>query len=116
MRISTPRRTGARFRPRDLPAVDAAEFVRAAVGQRNPGFEIEFVVAAPAEQVQRVIGSYATIADDAGAARVHMHSDNLDWPAMAIAVCNADVTVVSPPELVDHVRTWAATLDRVTRS
>ena len=35
---------------------------------------------------------------------------------MAIAVCEADVTVVSPPELVEHVRAWARTLDRVTRS
>jgi hypothetical protein len=32
---------------------------------------------------------------------------------MALAVLGVDAEVVSPPELVDHIRGWSRSLDRV---
>lgn len=112
-RITGPTRTGVRFRPRELPAADAAAYVLASVGQRTPGFAIEFRVEAPIERVRTAIGQYAQLSSDGAVTVVHMQADTLDWAAMAIAVLDAPVTVVHPPELVDHVATWARTLSGV---
>jgi predicted DNA-binding transcriptional regulator YafY len=43
-----------------------------------------------------------------------MKSDSLDWPTMALGGLGADFTVLSPPELLDHVRSWARTFSRAT--
>lgn len=112
-RITAPSQTGARFRPRDLPAEDAAAYVLASVGRRNPGYAIELRVQAPIEQVRTAIGRWARLETDGEATVVHMQADTLDWAAMAIAVLGADVTVVQPPELVDHVAGWVRNLNRV---
>jgi predicted DNA-binding transcriptional regulator YafY len=55
-------------------------------------------------------------ADDAGdgRCRLTMRVDSLDWPAMLLGAIGADFEVVSPPELLDHVRGWARTFDRAT--
>src|SRR5690606_22500345 len=47
-RIDAPRRTGARFLPRTLPAADAAEFVRASTDQAL-GWDVEVLISAPAD-------------------------------------------------------------------
>ncbi len=112
-RIAVPEPTGQRFRPRDLPAEDAAAYVRAAVGQRTPGHSIELLVDAPAERVRARIGRWARLEETPGGTVVRMEADTLDWPAMAIAVLDADVTVIEPAELLDHVARWAENLGRV---
>lgn len=112
-RISGPSRTGMRFRPRELPAEDAAAYVLASVGQRAPGYSIEFRVEAPMETVRSAIGRYARLSADGAVTVVRMQADTLDWAAMAIAVLGAPVTVAEPPELVEHVAGWARTLGAV---
>jgi len=49
-----------------------------------------------------------------GRCRLTMRADSLDWPAMLLGSLGADFEVVSPPELLDHVRRWARTFDRAT--
>src|SRR3712207_8234644 len=44
--------------------------------------------------------------DGPGRSRVHMAADGLDWPAFAIGTLGADVTVVSPPELLYLLHEW----------
>jgi predicted DNA-binding transcriptional regulator YafY len=114
-RISGPRTTGVRFRPRALPAADAADFVRASVDQVPTGWAIEVLVAAPTARVQAMVDRWGT-AEDAGdgRCRLRMRSDSLDWPAMLLGAVGADFEVVSPPELLDHVHGWARTFDRAT--
>ncbi len=113
-RISAPSSTGVRFRPRELPTADAAAYVRAAFGgQRAPLHRIEFRVAAPVEHVRAAIGRYARIEADGASTLVRMEVDSLDWPAMAIAVLDAEVTVVEPAELVTHAARWARNLTAV---
>ncbi|GAA1080293.1 helix-turn-helix transcriptional regulator [Tsukamurella spumae] len=111
-RMGAPSRTGVRFRPRELPAEDAAAYVRSSVA-RTPSRRIEFLVDAPEERVRAAIGPYAHIESDGAATVVRMETESLDWPAMAIAVLGAPVTVVEPPELVEHVARWAENLGRV---
>lgn len=99
--------TGTRFRPRDLPAPDAAAFVRAGVGSARAVFEVEAVVEAPAGRVRERMGRWATV-EDIGATRcrLRMTADSLDWPTMALGATGADFRVVSPPELLAHLHDW----------
>jgi predicted DNA-binding transcriptional regulator YafY len=112
-RLSGPHRTGARFRPRELPAEDAAAFVKAAVDQRAAGYDVEVQVAAPVETVRRVIGRWARVEEHGDGSVFRMQTDSLDWAAMTVGVLGADATVVSPPELVTHLAGWARTFGRV---
>ncbi|HYH30764.1 MAG TPA: YafY family protein [Pseudonocardia sp.] len=109
------RRTGARFRPRELPAEDAAAFVRAGVDQAQAWLSVEVRIDAPADTVRAKLGRWADVDDDGpGRCVLRMRADSLDWPAMALGAVGADVEVITPPELLDHLRGWARTFDRAT--
>ena len=106
--IGVPRPTGARFRPRALPAADAAEFVRTNANT-SPGMrQITAVIDAPAEVVRERIGRWATIAEDgSGRCLVTMTpGEQLDWPVIALGVAGADFRVIDSPELTERVRDW----------
>jgi predicted DNA-binding transcriptional regulator YafY len=107
-----------RFLPRQLPAVDAAAFVRA-------GFEnlpaaprpIEALVHAPAASVRPSVGPWATVEEvDELTCRLRMSVENLDWPALALGAAGAEFEVIQPPELIDHLRDWARRFTRATTS
>lgn len=109
-----PRPTGARFRPRTLPAEDAAEFVRRNI--TAPGArQVTVIIEAPSAVIRQRIGKWAEIAEEGPArCRVTMTSENLDWPAIALGVAGADFQVIDPPELTEHIRDWAARFTRAT--
>jgi predicted DNA-binding transcriptional regulator YafY len=112
-RLAEPRSTGARFAPRPLPADDPEAFVRAGIGVRMAAYDVEVVVAAPADDVRRRIGQWATVDDlGAGRCRVRMEPDDLSWPAMALGTVGAEFTVVSPPELCELLANWGARFGR----
>jgi predicted DNA-binding transcriptional regulator YafY len=68
-------------------------------------YAVEAVVEAPAGVVRSRISRWATVEDDGPArCRVLIDADNLDWPATALAMTGAGFTVLSPPELRDHLR------------
>jgi len=106
-RLTAPRGTGTRFRPRTLPAADAAAFVRAGVDSVITAYDVEVLIQAPAAAVRQRIGLWAAVEDiDATSCRVRMTADSLDWPVMALGAVGAGFQVVSPPELLDRVRDW----------
>jgi len=112
-RLSGPEGTGARFRPRELPAADAAAFVRAGIDSVQAGYEVEVLVDAPAAAVRERIGRWSTVEEaGAGRSRVRMTTDSLDWPVMALGAVGADFDVISPPELADQVRDWGRRFSR----
>jgi predicted DNA-binding transcriptional regulator YafY len=112
-RVASPNATGARFRSRELPATDAAAFVRAGVQSTRTGYDIEVVVEAPAETVRERIGRWAAVSEiSAGRCRVRMTADALEWPIMGLGMVGADFEVISPPELIDWVRDWGARFSR----
>jgi predicted DNA-binding transcriptional regulator YafY len=114
-RLTGPRGTGVRFRPRELPGQDAAEFVRAGLNRWSSGHDIEASVHAPAERVRARIGRWATVTEDEpGRCTVRMNSDSFEWPAMALGSLDAEFTVHSPTEFADYLRTWSDRFARAT--
>jgi predicted DNA-binding transcriptional regulator YafY len=107
-RLTEPRGTGARFRTRELPTADAAEFVRAGVRRLWSAFEVEIVVHAPAATVREQAGRWAAVeAIDEQRCRLRMSVDTLDWPLLAVGALGAEFEVRSPPELTARVGEWA---------
>jgi predicted DNA-binding transcriptional regulator YafY len=115
-RIEEARRTGARFRPRELPAADAAAFVRAGMDRVPTGWSVEVLIDAPVTRVRAHVGRWGTTEAAAdGRCLLRMQADSLDWPAMVLGGLGADFEVVTPPELLDLVGEWARTFERATR-
>jgi predicted DNA-binding transcriptional regulator YafY len=115
--IGVPEPTGARFRPRTLPAADAAEFVRRNANAAPSGWQVTAVIEAPAAVVRERIGRWATVEED-GPSRCLVTmtpGDNLDWPVIALGVAGADFQVLSPPELAARVGDWGARFTRAAR-
>jgi len=116
-RLTGPGGTGIRFRPRELPAADAAAFVRAGVQSTRAGYDIEAVVEAPAAAVRERIGRWASVSEmGADRCRVRMTADMLEWPVMGLGMVGADFQVISPPELIEWVRDWGARFSRAART
>jgi predicted DNA-binding transcriptional regulator YafY len=112
-RLTAPHGTGSRFRPRVLPAADAAEFVRASLDSLPRPYRVEVLVEAPAATVRERIGRWSTVEEvDAERCRMLMTTDSLDWPAMALGVLGADFRVLDPPELLDRIHNWGARFNR----
>ncbi|GAA5197330.1 YafY family protein [Rugosimonospora acidiphila] len=113
-RLTTPHGTGTRFRPRELPAADAAEFVRTSLGNLPHPYRVEVLVDAPAAAVREKIGRWSTVEElDAEHCRVRMTADSLDWATMALGVLGADFRVLHPPELLEQIHDWGARFSQV---
>jgi len=116
-RLAAPHGTGVRFRPRELPAADAAAFVRAGIQSARAGYDIEVIVGAPAPVVRERIGRWASVSEiNADRCRVRMTADALEWPVMGLGMVGADFQVISPPELIDWMRDWGARFSRAGQS
>mgnify|MGYP001492127489 CR=1 FL=1 len=114
-RLREPHRTGTRFRPRVLPAEDAAAFVRAGIRNIPLPYTVDAVVHAPADRVQQMLGRWATVTRiDDDRCQLHMATDSLDWPAFALGMIGAEFEVQSPPELVTRLREWGHRFLRCT--
>jgi predicted DNA-binding transcriptional regulator YafY len=106
-RLVAPRRTGARFRPRDLPADDAAAYVRAGLRNLPTSYEVEVLVDAPADRIRARVGRWVGVEEAGeGRCRMRMSTDSLDWAALAVGALDADFEVVRPPALREHLRRW----------
>ncbi|MEO3808534.1 YafY family protein [Sphaerisporangium sp. B11E5] len=115
-RISDPVPTEERYRPRDLPAEDAAAFVRQGIDVAfAPVHAVEVVVHAPAATVRRTTANWAGVEEiDEHNCRVVMNTENLHWPALLLGSIGADFEIVSPPELATHLREWSERFARCT--
>ena len=107
-RMRQPAGTRERFPGRPPPGGDAAAFVRAGIDSLPAPFTVEALIHAPCAAVRAQVGSWGSV-EPAGTERclLRMTSDSLDWPAMALGGIGADFDVLSPPELVAHLRDWA---------
>jgi len=114
-RLDEPRRTGARFRPRELPAEDAATFIRAGIESAPALHTIEALIQAPAAQVRASLGQWGTVEVlDGERCRLLMTANTLDWPALALGAVGAEFEVLAPPELIDHIREWGERFNRAS--
>lgn len=112
-RLREPRRTGSRFLPRELPARDAAEFVRNGILQQPKPYTVEAVVHAPVEHVRERIGRWSEI-EPLGEeyCRVRMVADSLDWTIMALGLVGAEFELLGPPELREQLADLGARFTR----
>jgi predicted DNA-binding transcriptional regulator YafY len=112
-RLNDPEATGPRFRPRELPAEDAAAFVRRGIEQLPQTREIEVLVRAPAAVVERRLGAWSRVeAVDATSCRMTTHADQFVWPALGLAQLDAEFTVVRPAEFGDYLAELGQKLQR----
>ncbi|GAA1842136.1 YafY family protein [Pseudonocardia ailaonensis] len=111
-RLSAPHRTGARFRPRELPTADAADFVKAGLRHWQSTHEVDAVIHAPAGSMSWM-DRWATVTP-LGPDRCAMRltTDDLNWAAFALGSCGVEFEVRSPPELVVLLHDWAARFSR----
>jgi predicted DNA-binding transcriptional regulator YafY len=116
--LEVPQPTGARFRPRALPAADAAEYVRASIAATPGATRVEALIEAPAEVVRERIGHWAAITP-AGPSRctaIMTPPDSPDWALFALGLAGADFQVLSPPGLTETIADWGARFTRAARS
>ena len=102
-RIASPRPTGQKFRPRDLPAADALTYVQQGIRRMPQQYAVRVRVAVAAEVLDREVGRWGTVTPDDEGCVLEMNVDSLDWPVMVLASSGADFVVESPPELAARV-------------
>ncbi|SHM88016.1 helix-turn-helix transcriptional regulator [Cryptosporangium aurantiacum] len=113
-RLVDPRPTGARFRQRELPADDAAAFVKRRLNERPHRYTIEVVVNAPENAVRMAFGREADVTEtEPGVCRVAIRSDYLEWPVASLGWLGGEFEVIGPPEFIELVR---ATGERYVRA
>jgi predicted DNA-binding transcriptional regulator YafY len=110
-RLTEPRATGARFRPRTLPADDAAEYVRASLSPTADQLRVDARVAAPARQVEAAIGRWAVVdAVDATTTRVRLTVESPEWALFGLCAIGAPFVVDSPEEIRSLAADWSVRL------
>ena len=113
-RIAEPRPTGTRFRPRALPAEDAAEYVRDSLHTAFESLVVDAVVEAPYERVLDVLGRWATVEDNGdGTSSVRITADSAEWALFGLAAVDAPFRISGPEEAVIAAADWG---QRFTRS
>ncbi|MCX4093888.1 helix-turn-helix transcriptional regulator [Nocardia sp. alder85J] len=107
-RLSRPHPTGIRFRPRDLPAEDAAAFIRRQLDNVPRPYEIEVLLHTDADTAARRIGRWATLepVDDEHCV-LRMSVDQMHWPATALGLAGVEFTIRSAPELTAMLAEWS---------
>lgn len=95
-----PTTTGQRFRPREIPGGDAAQYVSRGLRNRPQRHRVSVVVRAPAAEVHAVMGRWGEV-EPLGeqACRMTMSTDSLDWPVLVLANLDRDFEVEGPAEL-----------------
>jgi predicted DNA-binding transcriptional regulator YafY len=112
-RVTGPEVTGARFRPRELPAPDAASFVRAGIATVSAIYDVEIELAAPAALVRERVGRWVRVSElDADRCLGQWSADSLEWAALALGTVGVEFRVIEPPELRDLVRDWSGRFAR----
>jgi predicted DNA-binding transcriptional regulator YafY len=107
-RVSGPEVTGARFLPRQLPAADAAAFVRNSIATASAVYDIVVEFDAPAAAMHKRLGRWVRIsAVDDARCRGQWSADTLDWPAFALGTAGVGFRVIRPPELRDVLTDWS---------
>lgn len=115
-RLAAPRPTGARFRPRDLPAADAAEYVRSSLAGAADPLVVDAVIDAPLADVEQAIGRWVTAeADGATRTRVRITADTAEWALFGLAAAAAPFTIEGPDEVRALAERWGERFSAAAR-
>ena len=114
-RLTKPASTGMRFKPRELPAKDAAAYVSERLSSVPARYEARVTLHAGVEEVRgsrRWLGGTVEPIDD-GRCLFRTSDHHLGWLAMRIAMLGYEFEVHEPPELVERLREIS---DRIARA
>lgn len=107
-RIDDARSTNRRFTPRALPAADPATYVRETIATLRSVYNVVLVVETPIEAVERHLGPWGSATSlSADATRIEMSIPDLGWAVLMLAVLNADIRYVEPPEFLTFLHELA---------
>jgi predicted DNA-binding transcriptional regulator YafY len=111
-RLARPASMGTRFAARELPAKDAAGFVKQGIAGAPHRFEARVTLRAPADRVSLHWGTVRPI--DARSCEYRTGDDDLTWLAQRVSMLPVEFEVHEPPELIERLRELAARLERAT--
>jgi predicted DNA-binding transcriptional regulator YafY len=116
-RMSGASLTGIRFRQRELPGGDAAEFVKGGLRTVPQRHHVSVRVHAAPDVVRRQVGRWATV-EELGEqeSRLRMEADDLTWPMLALAGLGAEFRIESPAELVESTAAVGALFTRAAET
>ncbi len=116
-RLAEPRLGGVRFRPRELPAKDAAAFVRASIASMPVSYDASVVVAGAIDEVRALVRHTGVRVEqiDDRSCRVDIRSEHRPWllTVVALLATEFDVTVERPSALVADAKRLGSRLRRV---
>jgi predicted DNA-binding transcriptional regulator YafY len=116
-RLTAPRLGGVRFRPRPLPAKDAAAFVAASISAMPVSHEAAVTVHGPHDKVRSLVrhadARVETIT--ATSSRVRVRSENHAWLLMVVALLATefDISIEEPADLIAELKRVGRRLGRV---
>lgn len=113
-RLADPRTTGVRFRQRELPAADAAEFVRQGLGSIPARHHVVITIQLPAADVEKAVAYAGGAVEpiDKSSCLLSMAVDEFDWVVLTLAALGAEFRVERPDEFRDFLRATAELLIR----
>jgi predicted DNA-binding transcriptional regulator YafY len=113
-RLTGPAAPGVRFRPRTLPAKDAADYVAKSMSAWRNRYEARVTLHAPAETIRdRFPSHWGSVQPlDDKTCEYRTGDDDLDWLAIRISMFGVDFEVHEPPELGERLRAMARRLER----
>ncbi|MFF3511979.1 helix-turn-helix transcriptional regulator [Streptomyces sp. NPDC002573] len=114
-RVSAPFATGVRFTPRELPAKNAAEYLRRSMYRRQETYEFEATFAASADFVAARLPRWFDEPEplDEHSCRLRgTANDSVEWLAIRLALVDCPFTVQAPPELIARTGELGARLSR----
>jgi predicted DNA-binding transcriptional regulator YafY len=112
-RMSGATTTGIRFRQRELPGGDAADFVRSGLASAAQRHHVSVRVRTSGDAVRRQVRGWATVEDlDEQECRLRMEVDDLAWPVFVLVAVGAEFEVEEPSELVERTARAGALLTR----
>jgi predicted DNA-binding transcriptional regulator YafY len=113
-RLARPAAAARRFTPRELPAKDAAAYVRKSIAEKPNRYDAVVTLHAPADEVTKRVPRYWGRIEpiDARTCRYTTGDDDLGWLALRVAMLGVEFEVVEPPELIEHLRELGARLTR----
>jgi predicted DNA-binding transcriptional regulator YafY len=115
-RMERPQANGVRFSARELPAQDAAAYVKQGIRDAPHRFEARLTLHAAADDVKGSHSAYwGTVeAIDEHTCEYRTGDDDLGWLALRVTMLGVDFEVHEPPELIEHLRALAGRLEGAT--
>ncbi|AJT42467.1 helix-turn-helix transcriptional regulator [Psychromicrobium lacuslunae] len=117
-RMGNPENTGQRFRPRELPASDAAEYLRGSLQTLASGARPHRILLhSAAEPIKDLLGQWAEILPISDhRCELRISADSLEWAAFAVLSSGVDFELIDAPGLDVLLQGWHRRIQTAQRT